>query len=308
MKLKGTFVIVIFIIILVGIALYDAARAWGNTGMFLEIIKPVKGAAGANGGCGMLWGLDSVGINPAGTVGVFGFEVQAEYMNYLNDFKVQRLVFGTRTRLGVFVIDYTSFSSDEFEIRTEESPGGTGEFFSEKDSVASLIYSRRFFFKNLYWGVGVKKMTMKLYEYSASSILYSMGFLFYRDGLGIGVSVINAGGIVQFIQEKEKIPETYRFGLSLRIYQGKGGDLITIFDVIKGKEDDPKFVLGLEFGFIDMFSCNIGYRIDDGENGISAGLGFNLKLKSGIVMMLSTSYSDIGVLGEKNGVSLGIKW
>ena len=57
-----------------------------------------------------------------------------------------------------------------------------------------------------------------------------------------------------------------------------------------------------------MFSCNIGYRIDDGENGISAGLGFNLKLKSGLMMMLSTSYSDIGVLGEKNGVSLGIKW
>ncbi|HDS09345.1 MAG TPA: hypothetical protein ENN73_03870 [Firmicutes bacterium] len=294
--------------IMVSFFLAWSVLGWGYSGGFIDLITPIGSQSLGNGGSGIVWGLDSMGLNPAGLAGVENLEVNMGYLNYLNDFKVSRLSIGLPTVWGVFAIDYSVFQSKKWPITTEEEPFGTGEMFFEQDSCLSFGYGRRILKSNIYAGIEIKKVQMKLYKYSSDSILFSFGIRFYNEGLGFGISAENLGGKVKFISEEERIEATYRLGFGLTVFRGKGGDLDILFDMEKRGEATPTFIPGFIFYYGDLINFNAGYRIDDGENGISTGLGFSIKAGRNLHFVLDLVYSDVGVLGEKNGAAISVLW
>ncbi|MDD3626958.1 MAG: hypothetical protein PHV06_06525 [bacterium] len=281
---------------------------WGYTGGYLELVTPLKGQTLGNSGSGILWGLDSLGINPAGLSGCERIEVNLGYLDYISDFKINKVGFVLPTQWGAFALDYSSFQSEKWEITTEEEPEGTGETFFEEDSCLTFGFSRRIFSDYLYAGFEIKRAQMKLYKYSSKTMLFSLGFRFYKDGFGLGLAFENIGGKVKFISAEENITSVFRVGLGLRVFQGKGGELFTLFDLEKKNELEPIFIPGFIYNYNDLINFNAGYRIDDGENGISTGLGFKINSGKNLIFTVDLIYSDVGILGEKNGAGISVGW
>ncbi len=275
------------------------ARPLSMGGAFVSIIGDIHGLV----------------YNPASLVGVGDLESSFTYLNHFVDINSGFLGFNKtldgagHLGIGVSYINYG-------EIRRTDVIGENLGSFMPVDFAFMAAYGDSLGF-GLRYGVSVKYIQSKIDQYTSNAIAADIGFI-YRissQDMNIGFSVSNLGSAMKaFIDEREKLPITYRLGVSKRLAHLP---LLLNFNLIKYHYDDSKLSLGIywaiggEFTITDHFFLRWGYHSRGSEEKVGnnsdrfagVSLGFGLTLSK---YRLDYGFSAFGALGNMNAFTLTI--
>lgn len=151
---------------------------------------------------------------------------------------------------------------------------------SAMDSAYQLAYAR-VFLDEFSLGVGAKYLRSRLHDSSASTFAFDAGAL-YRpwDELSLGVSALNAGKGMRFIDETYPLPMSYKAGLAVKPFADRweGPDLTLLADATLPK-NRPAFVAGgVEYVIYNALALRAGGNGGSGDGpGYSVGMGVFLR-------------------------------
>ncbi len=251
-------------------------------------------------------------VVPAGVVGNFGFSVIALTMGNMLETKIDSL--------------YTSQREDE----------STGLRFGASGIAVGVSFAR-YFTEKLSMGIGLKGIQERIWDMSASTFAFDVGFHFNTGfhNLRIGVAINNygpeiayTGGRLRRIEKDEKtgkevpisyvstpvpIPTTFRFGIAADLISNENSRLTSCFDLVHYNDINETFNIGLEYLISKMFSVRAGYILNtDSEyrdqihwmTGLSGGLGIKTSLMNGMEFEIDYSYRHHYYLLGSHRVSL----
>ncbi|MCS7249451.1 MAG: PorV/PorQ family protein [candidate division WOR-3 bacterium] len=237
-------------------------------------------------------------VIPAGVIGNFGFSVIALTMGSMMETQIDSL--------------YTYQREDE----------GTGLRFSASGMAVGMSFAR-YFTEKLSIGIGVKGIQERIWDMSASTFAFDVGFHFNTGfhNLRIGVAINNygpeivfTGGRLRRIERDEKtgkeipisnvatpvpIPTTFRFGLAADLISTANSRLTLCTDLVHYNDINETFNIGFEYLLGNLFFIRGGYILNtDSEyrnqihwtTGLSGGLGVKSKLINGMEFQIDYSY------------------
>ena len=129
-------------------------------------------------------------------------------------------------------------------------------------TVSSSIFNLGFIYKfhpAIYGGIGIKYFNDRLADLSASGLALDLGGYFDTSvpGLSAGFAIQNLGGEIQYDQEKQKIPLTYRLGAA---YDINPYNLLLCLDIVKSSDTGGGLNFGLEYTIYDMVYLRLGNK------------------------------------------------
>jgi len=246
--------------------------------------------------------LQSLFSNPAGIGDMTRPMGNVGYFKHVLDINSGSLAYARPvSKIGVFGLGVTYFDYGTFDRATEFGQKiGT---FGASDVLVTAAAARELY-PSLVGGVSVKYLNSKIDTYTASAMAADLGFIYHTGvkGWDVGAGIYNAGFATSaFLTEKDKLPTSYRFGLSvplehLPVRFSVAGDYMN--------QEGLRGAGGLEFTFSQFLQARIGYNtvgIDehvgtsrDALAGFSGGLGFHIKSIS--VDYALTSQGEVGYL------------
>jgi hypothetical protein len=285
----------------------------------------------ANDATAMYW-------NPAGIARLAKGEAMVMHTNWLaaTDFNYGAVVlplgFGS---LGVSI---TSLTTGDMEVRTVERPEGTGEFFSAADVAAGLSYALNLT-DRFTIGFTAKYIRSTIFNESANSFALDIGTIFTTtlNGMRIGVSLLNLGTdmklsgrdliiLVDPAPEKDgsndrivsnlqtdsfSLPLMLRVGVAMDVIKGENS-LFTVAIDGTNPSDGPEGVnLGVEYAWHESVFFRAGYQslfVDDSEVGLTAGVGFRLKLLEESSLKFDYAWADFDRFSNVQRFSLAIEF
>jgi len=133
-------------------------------------------------------------------------------------------------------------------------------------------------FDSLAIGLNLGSIRMNLGNYSATAQSNSIGFIFFKNRLSLGLTSANIGGDITFVDTPEKQPKLIRLGLAYYFLEKR--NLTVAFSTEEVQDDENAGIRGLGIEYYPL--KNIGLRLglkntNDGIPTITAGLGLNLK-------------------------------
>lgn len=137
-------------------------------------------------------------------------------------------------------------------------------------------------------------------------ILYKTGF----ESLTFAMAVQNFAREVAFDNEKQELPMTFKIGLSMDLVDlteinSKNHSLIASIDAHRPRDYDEQLIFALDYGFIGRFNLRGGYSIPSkDEQGFSIGGGVTQPVGKNINLAVDYAYTEFGVFGNVNRISL----
>lgn len=286
---------------------------------FLKIDTGARPAAMGGAYTALADDVNAIYYNPGGLANLTKREVGATHSQWLYDskfdfvgyaqpskvgtwgFGVTRLTHGSRSGrgedrqvIGGYDASDTSYS---FGLSRNLGPDGMGALIGRGS--ASL-------------GANVKYLNSTIGPYSASALALDVGAVRrFRDRpLSLGVSVLNIGRGMQYLDQVDPLPLTFSGGAAYRL----GGLLQLALDVRHEVYDKRTDVgLGSEYAILPSFSLRMGYGSamaqTIGRGGIATldGIsgGFGLKLAN---YRADYTFSPFGQLGNVQRLSLGARF
>ena len=254
----------------------------GTTGM--QFLKIAPGAR-ANGMGGVYAGVaddvDALYFNPAGLCQIKNLEATFMHLEYFQGIRYEYLAWGKSIpKVGSLGLGVTLLTVGKDIERRETATPDPIDKFGASDIAVSLAYGREVI-KGLSTGLGLKYLSSKIDDKTASGIAADLGVLYKTPiKLDVGVSVQNLGAITKaFISEKDKLPVNVKLGLAYRLLQ----DNLTLgLDTNIPLDNDVNVALGAEYKlrFARDFAAafRAGYRTGfDIGSGLGVGAGFAFK-------------------------------
>ncbi|HYW68612.1 MAG TPA: PorV/PorQ family protein [bacterium] len=242
--------------------------------------------------------------NPAGIVNVENVDVTLMHSEWFQDIRYEYV--GGVQSFGDYAVGLgiVGLYMDDLERRdgpTEEPIGHFGVF----DFAFTGSYARRLT-DHLDVGGSVKYLHEKIDDKTAKGVAVDLGGQ-YRvpgfEGLTAGISVLNLGTQMKFIEEEFALPTTYKLGVALDVpAESLKGRILVATDAVIPAEGNTKVHFGIEYEFANMLALRFGYRTGWDNQNVSAGLGVkvrNFRLDYAVVPF----YSE---LGDTHRVSLGV--
>ncbi len=281
--------------------------------------------------------ISTIYWNPAGLALLNGSEVQFSYTRYLADIQYNFVAFGTNLgtwgTLGaaVYYVD-----SGEMPVRTVMQPEGTGERFSARSLALQLSYGR-FLTDRFALGASLKYIRESIWHTSASTVALDVGIRFVTpyDRLRLGASISNFApkmrlqgrdiwfsvdpdpqqeGNVEvvnaaYLLDYFPLPLLFRVGIAWDMVQTTDHRLVLITDAAQPNDNSEYMNFGAEYRFRELVALRVGYKNAfevDGEQGLTFGLGLNLRLRGALRMKFDYAYADFGRLESTNWYSLSL--
>ncbi len=117
-------------------------------------------------------------------------------------------------------------------------------------------------------------------DVNAEGVAFDVGYQGYAPeyGFGLGVSLLNMGPDITYIDAKEKLPLTLRAGIAFDLIHLDKFSLNLAGDYIRYiNEKDNRAHVGAEAWIIDILAARAGYRfLEDDKNNITLGFGIRL--------------------------------
>ena len=257
---------------------------------------------------------NAIFYNPGGLSTLTSRELNAMYFDNIVDTRdealsfvnpLQRGIFGRRAALGIGVKAYQGGS---IEVIMADSLGNITSqrtMKAESDYMASVCYAEEIL-KGVHLGAGLKYIRSTLVEdYSASTVSLDAGLLVETGikGLSIGVSMLNNGGEMKFIEEGDALPQRTVIGAGYRVKPADKVGLKLGCDYIKEKDDDSRVNLGLELGLANVVMLRTGYYTSSDLGSVTAGIGIRLGM-----IQLDYGYGLMEELGNLQRVAITMKW
>lgn len=213
--------------------------------------------------------------NPAGLVDVNSKSITGHHNEWLTDIKYEFLGYSFKLNkfdaLGISVMYLHMGDID----RTDDYGNPAGKFTAE-DMAVNLSYAYNYN-EDLYFGISGKYIKQSNAGYNANGYAVDLGVIanyFKSNGVTFGASILNIGPEIKFIKDSDKLPLTWRTGLS---YNFKKMVLLS-FDIVKPRDNNIAEKIGIEYNVNHIAFLRAGYNSDDDiSNGYSYGVGFKLK-------------------------------
>lgn len=167
---------------------------------------------------------------------------------------------------------------------------------SAMDSAYQLAYAR-VLRDELSIGLGAKYLRSRLDDRSASTLALDAGLLCKPwEEFSFGVSVLNAGKGMRFVDETYPLPLTFKAGLAARPFADawEGPDLALVADVTMPKQRPAYFSGGVEYVVYESLALRAGGTSGLGDGpGYSLGMGFLLRRGDDRRTQLSFDYAFV---------------
>lgn len=286
-----------------------SARAIGMGGSFIAISNDVS----------------AIYSNPSGLARINGYEAMFTHTNWLGDtqydFGAMSFNMGSAGALGIMV---SSFSSGDMAVTTVENPDGTGELFNTQDILIGLSYARNLT-DNFTIGFSGKYISQKLWHMTASTLALDVGLLFNTPfwGVNMGASIRNFGANMQlsgrdtkfardpdnrntgnvdvvnaeYEMQQYPLPLYFQVGLA-RTFQLNDDNALTLaIDAVTPNDNFEAVNGGFEYAWNGSVFLRAGYKSlfqQDSEEGMTAGIGFNLRMEGSTKIQIDYAYAGYG--------------
>jgi len=288
--------IALFAVALIPLNAYSAGTTTA-TFLNLEVSAAAEGMGSAYSA--IADDASAVTINPAGMIQVPKQQVMVMHNEYLLD--IDHEYFSYVTSQG----DHAwggSITYIDYGVQSEYD--ATNTFigtFNPNSYALSIAYAAKYN-AMLSYGVAVKYIKMKITESGSTfavdgGLLYKLG----ETGWRFGAALSNLGGDIEFIEEGDPLPLTFKIGTA---YQFDKMPLLASFDLYTIKEEDPEYHLGVQYTLQEMVNLRLGYNSnDDLDNGITYGIG--LKQEN---FAVDYAFVPKGELGDSHRFSLNLNF
>ncbi|MFA5778628.1 MAG: PorV/PorQ family protein [Elusimicrobiota bacterium] len=282
------------------LTLYSATP--GTSGaQFLNI--PVSARAASLGEAYTGFAEDSgiIEYNPAGLGNIFTNELSLSHLAYFEDTTLQSIAVALPTRKFVF--------------------GLNGKYLNSKDTERDIYGIDRNDFYIIDWsimggfaykitpdfslGLSVRNISQKLKDKTASGASFGLGAftVMPRQKVSLGISVVNIGQGMKFIDESDPLPLTLKMGGSWGITY----KTTLLVEVIQPNDAGLRQRLGLEYHFSEPLWLRLGWKINQRKFDDYTGFtgGFGLRFGKFYLDYAFVPHSDLGV---SHYVSTAIKF
>jgi long-subunit fatty acid transport protein len=251
--------------------------------------------------------------NPAGLSGMSKRELGATHAELAAETRYDFVGYAQPTKYGTFGGAATYLSQGTIQGR--DANGAPTGGFSASDQAVSFGFASRLA-AGYKLGANVKYIRSSIAETSAQSFALDLGGQYALTGLrgpGVplfGLSVLNIGPGMKFLDQTSQLPLTFAAGLGYRLPMG----LIVAMDYKqRPHSNDSEISVGTEYALLSNFALRAGYgsarsyNSNTGGlgslNGFATGLGFKFSAYS-----LDYSFTPMGELGNVQRFSLGARW
>ena len=250
--------------------------------------------------------ITSLYYNPAGLSRLNAHEAAFSFMSGVAQDQMQQLAYGGPLPFtGLSGSGYAGFGgsvlfaqSGTIEVNRTNADGsfaGSSSLSAGSDLVLTLGYGERVgtspielqggkgYGINHFVGVAGKFVRSTLVErYSASAFTMDAGYLLNSPeaGLTFGLSVLNVGGQMRYVDEADPLPTTLRSGVA---YQGGVPSVHAYTLATDGeylaKEKRLGINLGMEYFWLRSYGARLGYQMLRDNMGLTMGFGYRWKAR-----------------------------
>lgn len=240
---------------------------------------------------------------------------------------------GDENAIGLSV---TQLDYGEEPVTSVTLPEGTGERWSAQDLAIALSYCRRLT-DRFSMGGSVKYIEQKIWNESASTFAFDLGLLFITgfNDMRLGVSMSNFGGdltlsgrdllksvdidpansgsnkslVGDLKTDPWSLPLLFRVGVAMDVVKTEEARLTLAADALRPNDNDESVNVGGEAGWNETIFLRGGYKSvfgKDAQEGLSLGAGLRYKAEGLGSLEVNYAYTQFGLFGNLNTVSLAI--
>jgi opacity protein-like surface antigen len=226
----------------------------------------------------------------------------------------------------------------EMEVRTEQKPEGTGEYFDAGDFVAAVSWGRSLT-DRFSIGFNFKYIHQSIWRMSASGFAFDIGTLFTTQfhEMKIGMCISNFGTEMQMRGQNARryydinpeaygsndripvyletdrwpLPLLFRVGVAMDVLRTGSQRLTGAIDAVHPNDNVEHVNVGLEYAWYDMVFLRVGYKSlldSQSEQGLTAGGGIRYALGANAGIRLDYAYADFGRLSTVHRFSLALEF
>jgi len=270
----------------------ESAPSAGTSSVLLLRFAPSPRAAGLGEAfTGLANDENSLYYNPAGLTNMPSTVLSLNHTEWFEDIRIDDFIagykFSSNFSMGLGLVHMWMPG-----LEAKDELGRSLGSFNVSSSVVNLGFSYKF---NVAFsmGLGIKYFQDKLGEFTAAGFGFDAGLYLNTSisGLSAGVVVQNIGQDVTYDQVPQKIPLSYRAGISYKIYPA---NTTVAMDIVKSIDTDIGLHLGVEYIFQKQFSLMAGNKFSSYELFLpSFGVGFHINEQYHFYYAYAT-YSDLG--------------
>lgn len=273
-------------IIITGFLLFIGVSLFAGTADFLNFPVSVRGSGIGQSVVALDKEISAVMMNPAGISGIDGFGISLVYNKALFGNNNGNVTIVHPAGIGMLGISFT-FSS--FGIENSFLYGENKGSRNLTDINLGMAFQRNIS-DSFSIGIGAKFISIDLGDVKGSTAGADLGILYMispkseSGRLNIGVALRNAGLSLKFKNESEKLPMMASSGIMYKPvnFLNFTGELDYII-----MNSLMEYGFGIEIIPVSLLQFRGGYKIIDGGNFLTAGLGINKELGS---MKLNIDY------------------
>lgn len=277
---------------------------------FLKIGAGARPAALGGAYTALADDVNALYYNPGGLARLRHKELGATHSKWLLGTTFDFIGYAHPTQNGTFGMGLTRLAAGSTEGRSADRT--VTSTFDASDMAYTFGYGRRF--AGLGLGANMKFLKSQLAGYSAQTVAFDLGAQHKLSGrpLSLGLSVLNIGEGMKFLDQIDPLPLTFAAGAAYRF----GGALQVVLDVRHEVYDKRTDIgVGTEYALLPQFSVRAGYASgaaqaasgSGGTLGGLAGLGGGFGLKAGRYRADYT-ITPFGQLGNAQKISLGARF
>lgn len=267
-----------------------------TTANFLKIGTNSRAVGLGEAVTAMMDGISYVGYNPA-AVHLSDLTLSATHTAIYDGVNLEEVALGIPFgKKAGMIIRGNGILFDKTD-RTDVNGNRTGTFGSASYAAGAGFYVD---VGRLTVGVFGKSIQQKIDAFKASTVAADIGMRFRTPlpGVSLGVSLLNVGRPVKFIQQSADLPSAFRAGIAY-----DGGFIKLAADGVQYNDQSPFVSLGVEFSIFSALRLRAGYS-DNSElrSPFKAGIGFRFSS-----LELDYAYSPGVDFGVAHRVSLTIR-
>lgn len=278
--------------------------------------------------------------NPAGIVNSnYNGEVAFNHANWLADINYDFAAASLNIEnFGTVFLSVTSLGVPEDKVRTFDYPEGDGRVWDAKWLAIGVGYAKKLT-DRFSVGFHAKYIREAIWNTSSSGVAVDVGTFYVTpfNDMIIGASISNFGTKMQldgrdilfnydpnndpntgpnnipskFEMDKFDLPLSFRFGLSMNIFNERYFRITAASDAIHPNDNTEYLNSGLEFAYDEMIMIRAGYKslfMRDTEEGLTLGGGLNYKFENFFEVSVNYAWASFGRLNNVQFFDVGIKF
>ncbi|MFH1074247.1 MAG: PorV/PorQ family protein [Candidatus Firestonebacteria bacterium] len=250
----------------------------------------------------------SINYNPGALAGIENTQIGVMYIKGTLDTGYEYGAFVLPIRkMGVLGLSVFAFQGGTMDIT--DSLGNTSVKSAQNDYLFSCAFGMsNILLKNFDAGVTAKYLMSSLAEtYNAAVFTFDLGGTYKMENLTFGFAAYNLIGGLKYIEVADNLPVSGRMGTEYLFAIDTEHELTAAVDVAYNNEKTVKVFMGAEYSYVKSFFGRVGYRLNDGDGGLSLGVGCRGTILEDSVQSIDYAFiPSLNGLMDSHRISVGI--